>query len=131
MAGDEEAVREANTAFYRAFDQRDLEALAALWAEHAPVGCIHPGWAPLHGRESVVASWRSILEGQPPRIACFGARAYVFGDCAFVICSERLESGTLAATNVFAREDGVWKLVHHQAGPQPEPVDPGSSDTVH
>ncbi len=131
MPGDEEAVLEANAAFYRAFDQRDLEALAALWAEHAPVGCIHPGWAPLHGRESVVASWKRILEGQPPRIACLGARAHVFGDCALVICSEHLEGGTLAATNVFAREGGAWKLVHHQAGAQPEPVDPAASSIVH
>lgn len=131
MPGDEEAVLEANAAFYRAFDQRDLEALAALWAEHAPVGCIHPGWAPLHGRKSVVASWKRILEGQPPRIACLGARAHIFGDCALVICSEHLEGGTLAATNVFAREGGAWKLVHHQAGAQPEPVDPAASSTVH
>ena len=131
MLGDEDAVLEANSSFYRAFDQRDLEALGALWAEHAPVGCIHPGWAPLHGRELVVGSWKRILEGQPPRIACFGASAYVFGDCAFVICSERLDGGTLAATNVFVREGGAWKLVHHQAGPQPEPVDPPASDTLH
>jgi hypothetical protein len=48
-----------------------------------------------------------------------------------VICSEHLEGGTLAATNVFAREGGAWKLVHHQAGAQPEPVDPAASSTVH
>ena len=24
---------------------------------------------------------------------------------------------TLVATNVFAREDGVWRLIHHHAGP--------------
>ena len=69
----------------------NLEALAAVWAAHAPVACIDPGWAPLQGRESVIASWKSIMEGQPPRIVCFGARAYVFGDSGFVICSERLE----------------------------------------
>ena len=131
MLGDEEAVLEANSAFYSAFDQRNLEALGARWAERIPVSCIHPGWAPLHGRELVVESWKRILEGQPPRIACFGATAYVFGDCAFVICSERLDGGTLAATNVFAREGGAWKLVHHQAGPQPEPIDPPASDTLH
>ena len=63
MPADEEAILEANDAFYRAFDQRDLEALAAVWASHAPVACIHPGWAPLQGRESVIASWKSIMEG--------------------------------------------------------------------
>ncbi len=131
MPGEEEAVLDVNAAFYRAFDQRDLEALAALWAEHAPVACIHPGWTALHGRETVVESWKHILEGQPPRIACLHARAYVFGECAFVVCTERLDGGALVATNVFVREGGTWKLVHHQAGPQPEPADPPARDTVH
>jgi hypothetical protein len=36
-----------------------------------------------------------------------------------VICVEHLDGGDLIATNVFAREGTLWKLVHHQAGPTP------------
>jgi SnoaL-like domain len=35
-----------------------------------------------------------------------------------ITCEEELGSGTLVATNIFAKEDGVWRIVHHQAGPQ-------------
>ena len=27
-----------------------------------------------------------------------------------------LEGGTLAASNFFVREDGVWRIAHHHAG---------------
>lgn len=129
---DEEAILEANAAFYRAFDRRDLEAMGKLWAERVPVACIHPGWAPVHGREEVLASFKGIFEGpSPPRIACLGARAYRIGESAFVICTERLEDGALVATNVFALEQEGWRVVHHQAGPLPPVVDPPATGTVH
>ena len=36
---------------------------------------------------------------------------------ALVVCREVIGDTTLAATNVFVRERGDWRLVHHQAGP--------------
>jgi ketosteroid isomerase-like protein len=69
-------------------------------------------------------SWRSILTGpSPPEIACTREAAYVFGDMAFVICMETVEDGPLMATNVFIREMGRWKIVHHHAGPIAHPTD--------
>jgi ketosteroid isomerase-like protein len=132
MPGDEDAVLAANEAFYRAFDTGDLAKMDALWSAKAPVACIHPGWAPLYGRESVLESWQGIIEGPaPPTIACLGARAYVQDDTAFVICTERLAEDRLIATNIFVREEGSWKLVHHQAGPLPTEPDPPAAGTVH
>ena len=121
---DHDAVLFANEAFYRAFAARDLAAMEEVWARHCPVACIHPGWAPLHGREAVMRSWQGIL-GNPesPAVACHGARATVFGDSAMVVCFEAVPGGFLVATNLFVRQGAVWKLVHHQAGPtsgQPE-----------
>ena len=43
----EAAVLFANEAFYRAFADRDMDAMAALWAADGPVACIHPGWPAL------------------------------------------------------------------------------------
>ncbi len=139
MGGDEAAVLAANEEFYRAFRERDVARMDQLWACIAPVACIHPGWAPLHGRSQVLESWRGILEGSsPPDIGCFGARAYVYGDLALVICNERLgDDADLIATNVFVREadstgDQVsWKLVHHQAGPAPPSAPRVAASTVH
>jgi ketosteroid isomerase-like protein len=111
-------VLEANEAFYRAFASRDIVAMARVWAERHPVACIHPGRDVLAGREEVLASWRGILESAgAPEISCSLAEAHVLGDAAFVTCHEILPGGRLAATNVFAREAGTWKMVNHQASP--------------
>ena len=55
------AVLDANRAFYTAFQKRDNNAMEHVWAEEHPSSCIHPGWAPLMGREAVMASWRAIF----------------------------------------------------------------------
>lgn len=110
-------VLEANQAFYRAFAARDAEAMERLWASRHPVACIHPGWDVLDGREEVVSSWRDILAGNAPDISASRAEARVLGEAAFVTCHEVLAGGLLAATNVFVREDGAWRMVHHQASP--------------
>ena len=107
----------ANAAFYDAFRTGDVAAMDALWARRAPVVCIHPGWPALFGRERVISSWKAIFDSGAPAIRCAAAEAHVIGEVAFVICTETLPDGQLVATNVFAREDGAWRMVHHQAGP--------------
>ena len=85
------------------------------------VTCIHPGWPPLRGRKPVVQSWRDILANpNAPKITCQNARAYVDAAMAYVLCTEVLAGGQLAATNIFVIEDRTWKMVHHQAGPMQE-----------
>ncbi len=117
MSPDEIAVLDANDAFYRAFRQRDLEAMEALWQDEEPVTCVHPGWDAIRGREGVLASWRAILEGDPPDVRCGKASAHVVGDVAWVLCREQIPNGPpLAATNVFVRRGGAWRICHHQAG---------------
>jgi ketosteroid isomerase-like protein len=118
MPSDEEEVLAANEAFYTAFATRDLAAMDALWAQGTRVVCIHPGWQTLSGRGAVMASWRGILENPAaPEIACTQPTAHVLGDAAFVVCTERLPDAQLIATNVFTREGGRWRMVHHHAGP--------------
>ena len=113
-----DAVLFANEAFYLAFRTRDAAAMEDLWATRVPVTCIHPGWPPLFGRDDVLESWRGILGNEgSPEIGCHAPRAHVYGDVATVVCYERVPDSYLVATNVFMREGGLWKLVHHQAGP--------------
>jgi ketosteroid isomerase-like protein len=114
---DSDAVLAANLEFYRAFTSRDLKAMDALWAHDAPVACIHPGWPVLSDRAAIMESWANIL-GNPeaPGIACYDERVLLYGDTAVVVCEEELDSGTLAASNLFVREKGMWRLAHHQAG---------------
>lgn len=119
---DRDAVLAQNRAFYRAFTERDYPAMDALWAASLPVSCIHPGWAVLFGREAVMDAWEDVL-GAPngPAIQPRNERVTLYGDTALVLCEEVLGGAVLAATNLFVREDGEWKLAHHQAGPVADP----------
>src|SRR4051812_15408783 len=114
---DTDAVLAANLEFYRAFATRDIEAMEAIWAHRAPVGCVHPGWPALAEHDAVIESWRGILANpEAPRIACYDERVLLYGDTALVLCEEDLDGGTLVASNLFVREDGEGRIAHHQAG---------------
>ena len=132
---DEQAVLRANGAFYTAFASADSAAMTEVWAHDDGIACIHPGWDVLTGYHDVMESWRTILEGgAAPRISCRAARAFLFGDVAFVTCNEMVNGGLLIATNVFVLKDGGWRMVHHHAGPcsaaEPAPG-AGPSDSLH
>tara|TARA_R110002073_G_C9226008_1_gene560302 strand:+ start:74 stop:484 length:411 start_codon:yes stop_codon:yes gene_type:complete len=115
----------ANESFYDAFDMGDLKAMAALWSEEYPVACIHPGAGPIIGREEVLSSWRDILSAPGrPAIQCLDPTGLVFDSSGLVICTEALARGQLVASNLFMLEQGVWRMVHHQAGPINVPMSP-------
>jgi ketosteroid isomerase-like protein len=114
---DNDAVLAANLEFYRAFAARDLAAMDGLWAQRAPVACLHPGWTALKERNAIMESWQGILSNSDaPRIACFDEQVFLYGNAALVLCEEELDGGTLAASNLFIREDDEWRIVHHHAG---------------
>jgi ketosteroid isomerase-like protein len=115
---DQAEILEANEAFYRAFNNKNPEAMDSAWSRAADLGCVHPGWNVLRGREAVLDSWHSILANpSQPRIVVGGADVTLLGDVAIVVCRELVGGSPLVATNVFVREDGAWKLLHHQSGP--------------
>lgn len=118
MPTPEAEVLSVNQAFYAAFSRRDIEAMEALWSTRLEIACVHPGWDALVGRREVLHSWRAIL-GSPeaPEVECTAAVAHVIGEVAYVVCNEVLPGAELCATNVFVREAGNWRLVHHHAGP--------------
>jgi ketosteroid isomerase-like protein len=128
-----DAALSQNLEFYRAIAARDLAAMERIWAREAPVSCIHPGWPVVHGRALVLQSWRAILTGpHPPQILCYEEDATVYGDLALVTCEEELDGGSLAASNLFALENGLWRLVHHQATPiMTRRETPGPGKSVH
>jgi len=131
---DQAAVLFANEAFYAAFSGRDMEAMKGVWAEGEQITCIHPGWPPLAGRDEVMGSWGSILGGDSsPEITCRSPMAHVFEGFAYVICHEVLLDGALLATNIFCRDGGRWRMVHHQAGtasPMPSRADDEEEATL-
>ena len=116
------AILFSNESFYLAFAGRDVPMMEDIWAKKAPVSCGHPGWPLIKGREEVLESWGNILSNAGTfSIECRHPTAHFAGDAGYVTCYEILDEASLLATNVFIRENGIWKMVHHQAGPAPEP----------
>jgi ketosteroid isomerase-like protein len=116
---DEDAVLAANAAYYDAFAEGNVDGMSRLWASDE-VSCIHPGWPVLVGRQVVLNSYRNILRNPDrERIAHRDHTVMIAGSEARVLCLEVID-GTgvaLAATNLFRRIEGSWRLVHHQASP--------------
>lgn len=118
--GQEEELLAANETFYRAFRERNMEAMASIWARECSIACMHPGMDPLFGREDVLKSWREFFShDDAPRIHCVGATAHMMKEDSYVTCLEGAAGSppSLVATNVFTKENGIWRLANHHAGP--------------
>lgn len=125
----DDAIQRANSAFYQAFLDRDLAAMDRVWALRLPVLCIHPGATPLAVREQVLASWHDILTN--PRSPMLEHRVETilhFGDVVLLTCYEWNKAqpdAALVATNGFALENAVYKMILHHAGPVHHSAVPG------
>jgi ketosteroid isomerase-like protein len=112
----------ANQAFYDAHEQRDIGAMRDVWEHTDRVVCVHPGWPILRTWRVVEESWRRIFEG-PGRNQFIVTNDVVamHGDLAWVTLDENLvqgaSTGTVAATNVFARSAAGWKMILHHGSP--------------
>ena len=125
MGGAEPGVEDvlaANRAFYDAHEARDLDAMCAVWHHGENAVCIHPGWPILRGWPVIEESWRRIFDG-PGRnqFIITNETAVITGDVAWVTLDENLmdraATGTIAATNLFVRDGGRWKLALHHGSP--------------
>jgi ketosteroid isomerase-like protein len=126
QSSDSQAVRDANLAFYRAFETLDAEKMEAVWVPSVRAQCTHPGWRRLVGFAAVMESWRRIFENTfGMKFDITGVEISVCGDVAWVVCTENITSQTydglaqsqVEATNVFERHEGRWLLVHHHGSP--------------
>lgn len=115
----------ANDAFYIAFNNRDFEAMEALWSREAPAVCIHPGWRPLVTRDDILDSWREIFGNADGAtgISTHAPRVVSQATLHTVVCYEQLPGGWLVATNIFVMEAGELRMIHHQAGQCMNPPD--------
>ena len=74
--------------------------------------------AGLIGRQEILESYREILRNpDQERIDPRNETVLAAGDEARVICVEFVGGAALAATNLFQRIGGAWRMTHHQASP--------------
>ena len=114
----------ANRAFYAAFEARDMDAMSDVWEHSDRAACVHPGWGRLNGWAAISASWFALFQnGQNLQFILTNERVDIVDEVAWVSCDENLLSdqqvgGTVAALNVFVRDDaGGWRLVVHHGSP--------------
>ena len=130
----EDEVRQASDQFYAALNQMlstsDPGLVTAVWSEGQQGSTMHPIGGREVGREQVLATWKQAGS------AFSGGRATVEGlvvfplsaDAAYTIGTERFEGkvggqqfrGEWRATNIYRREDGGWRIVHHHTDASPE-----------
>jgi ketosteroid isomerase-like protein len=108
-------------------DGEGLERMREAWHHTPHVTSGHPSGDWATGWDEVWATWevfamfgkkgRGGSRIRDLRVHCYG------GDLAYTTCtfvaSPTFGSGTLACTNVLARVDGTWKIVHHHADKSP------------
>jgi ketosteroid isomerase-like protein len=115
----------AESAFYAAFQTRNLEAMMAVWANDDSIVCIHPMAAPLDGRAAVAAGWRSMFEAAGQfRVHVEIAHEIRETTQVLRIVREFLVIGReseprppILATNLYRKEGEGWHLVLHHASP--------------
>ncbi len=119
--------QDAATAFYQAFEGKDVDAMMATWAEDEDIVCVHPGGPRLVGYEAVRAGWEQIFAGDA-RLS-FNVDEVVVLETVGMAMQSAIEHvsvgddpkprGSAIATNIFLRTPSGWRLAVHHASPAP------------
>jgi ketosteroid isomerase-like protein len=124
--GDIEDIKQVNADFYLAFERLDLEAMSEVWAHGDEVRCVHPGWPALEGWQEVRESWQTIFSNTDSiRFVLADVQVVLGDDLAWVFLTENIvtdgedDSAAVAATNLYQRQGGRWRMVLHHASPTP------------
>ena len=121
----EDEIRAASAQFYAALNRMlagDASALADIWSHSSAVTALHPigdwhvGWDDVKKSfdEVAEASTGGHVEITDQLIRVAGDTAYEVGveHADFAIAGEPLAVNS-RVTNIYRREGGAWKLVHH------------------
>ena len=131
----ENDVRDASKKFYAALNgmiRGNAGPLTEIWSHGTNVTTMHPIGGREVGWDEVRKSWEQVAqiatEGQ---VTLDDQAIQVVGDMAYEIGVERGHA-TLAGerveiddrvTNIYRRESGTWKIVHHHTDIAPEMLD--------
>ena len=124
---DENAVRAANEAFYRALSAGSIEGISAACAHDPDVTALHETSTEVAvGWKAVLDSWKAVPFDSFAELSCVmtNPAIKVHGSIARVAGLERvrgkMKAGTVFAftalgTNIYEKRDDKWLIVHHHA----------------
>jgi ketosteroid isomerase-like protein len=131
----EEEVREASRKFYTGLNSMangNSGPLADIWSHGTDVTTMHPiggrevGWSAVRGSFEGVAKLASKgkIELKDQFIRAIGGLAYEVGieKGEFMLGSEKVAIEQ-RVTNVYEKQGGVWKMVHHHTDISPAMID--------
>jgi ketosteroid isomerase-like protein len=131
----EEEVRKASKRFYTGLNSMangDIDLLAGSWSHSATVTAMHPigdrqvGWNAVRSSFEQVARLASDgkIELKDQIIHTDGDMAYEVGveQGQFKLAGEQI-SIDHRVTNIYKREDGAWKMIHHHTDTSPAMMD--------
>lgn len=128
---------EAESAFYAAFENLDLDLMKSTWHQSDDVYCIHPGGPAQTGYEEVLRHWEFILSGtSPTKIDYKIISAVESGEYAIHLVQESIgsnaEQATVIATNTYIKTSNGWRLFsHHASLPPSQKSDVRNDVSVH
>lgn len=131
----EDEVRKASEQFYAALNRMangDAGSLADIWSHSATVTTMHPIGGREVGWDEVKGPWQQVAQlASGGQVKLSDQLIQVSGDMAYEVGTEQGQF-TLAGeqvsieqrvTNIYRREAGGWKIVHHHTDISPAMLD--------
>jgi ketosteroid isomerase-like protein len=120
--------QDAEDAYYDAIEEKNLEALMAVWEESEEVLCLLPMMAALSGKNAIGKLWEPLIHGDYPLDIQTRHLTWIeTPDLAIHLIEEMVQSPgqnepqAVYATNIFRKVNGGWYLLMHQNSPTPPP----------
>ena len=131
----EQEVRKASAQFYAALNlmaNGNARALSDVWSHGSAVTTMHPIGGRQVGWDEVRGSWEQVAQAASDgKVELKDQLIRVSGDLAYELGVEHVEfklgghkvSGQIRVTNIYQREAGAWKIVHHHTDLSPAMVE--------
>lgn len=116
---------DAETQFYEALRDGDVDRVMAVWADEEDIVCVHPGGARVVGPLAVRAAFEAIFAGgqlavHPEHVKvvqAMGSAVHSVLERIDVVTVEGPRTGWIVATNVYVKTSLGWRMVAHHASP--------------
>jgi ketosteroid isomerase-like protein len=119
---------DAETAFFEALEQANLDALMELWSEDDEIVCVHPGGPRLVGHAAVRSGWKALFANGPVHArpaqlqVATGPMVSIHSLIEQVMVTHHGKHAVVNvfATNIYFKSPQGWRLVLHHASLAPQ-----------